>query len=123
MPNGDEMMNTNHASGATQLDEAKTRHGLDKEVDGTTSKYVSYTGQLFSSYTKAYDYYSKYIGIIGFGIRGNRTKERHGVRWQLQYCCANEGTKQENIKLGKCQENGHKDWPQSMHDNSNDWTR
>lgn len=43
----------------TQLDEVTARHGLDREFDGTTSECMSYyIEQLFSSYTKAYDYYN-----------------------------------------------------------------
>lgn len=66
--------------GTTQLDEVTTRHGLDREFDGTTSECMSYyIGQLFSSYTKAYDYYNDMQGITGFGIQCNRTRERHCV--------------------------------------------
>lgn len=28
-------------------------------------------------------------------------RERHGVMWQCQYCCAHEGTKQERNKIGE----------------------
>lgn len=49
---------TEMKGGTTQLDEV-TRHGLDREFDGTTSECMSYyIGQLFSSYTEAYDYYN-----------------------------------------------------------------
>lgn len=39
-------------------------------------------------------------------------RERHGVMWQCQYCCAHEKPNKKEIKLGKYQNLG--EWTQGL---------